>query len=86
MGKTAEHILKGKDVELEGRFHLDIEQATPNSPKQKNTALAAPQVSIVENHPNFAVIEVICNCSTKIHVRCEYTDVQSNDQNSEQTE
>ncbi len=79
MGKTAGHILKSNDVKLEGRFHLDVGQIAPEPTKGENVAL------IVENHPEFAVIEVSCSCGAKTHIRCEYADVQSADQESDQT-
>ena len=85
MEKAAGHILEGKDVKFEGQFHLDIGQTGPNSAKDGNVALATPQAHIVEKHPEFAVIEVTCSCSTKTYIRCEYADVQSIDQKSDQT-
>jgi hypothetical protein len=68
----AKHILKGNNVKLEGRFHLDAGEVAPGPAKEKNGASATPQVSIVENQPEFAVIEVTCSCGTKTYVRCEY--------------
>lgn len=67
------HILKSKDVRLEGRFSLDASQTVTDSKNKTNTASTAPQVRIVENHPEFAVIEITCSCGAKTHVRCEYT-------------
>jgi len=68
----AKHILKGNNVKLEGRFHLDAGEVAPGLAKEKNGASAAPQVSIVENQPEFAVMEVTCSCGTKTYIRCEY--------------
>jgi hypothetical protein len=68
----AKHILKGNNVKLEGRFHLDTGEV-PGPVKEKEEASATPQVSIVENQPEFAVIEITCSCGTKSYVRCEYT-------------
>lgn len=67
----AKHILKGNNVKLEGRFHLDTGEV-PSPAKEKEEASATPQVSIVENQPEFAVIEITCSCGTKSYVRCEY--------------
>jgi len=74
MTKTACHILKGEDVKLEGQFHLDMAQAGApvQGPKQNRTALSAPQVRIVQNHPEFAVLEITCSCGLKTNVKCEY--------------
>jgi len=79
MAKTAKRILKSDNVKLEGQFHLDLAQpgSAQNGPKRGGAASAAPQARIVENHPEFAVIEVICSCGTGMHLRCEYAGVQA---------
>ena len=77
MAKAAGHILKRSNVKLEGRFHLDAGEIAPGSAKRKDAASATPQVSIVENQPEFAVIEVTCSCGTKTYVRCEYAAAES---------
>lgn len=77
MEKTTGHILKSNNVKLEGRFRLDAGQDAPNSSNKRNVTLTSAQVRIVENHPEFAVMEVTCGCGAKIHIRCEYVDAQS---------
>ena len=84
MGKATGRILKSNDVKLEGQIRLDVRQTVPNSANGKNAASFTPQVCIVENHPEFAVIEVTCGCGAKTHIRCEYTDTQSTEQESNQ--
>ena len=77
MEKTGRHVLKSEEVELQGQFHLDAGQvARGGAAKQKFTASATPQASIVENHSEFAVIEITCSCGTKSYLRCEYADTQ----------
>jgi len=34
-------------------------------------------VNIVENQPEFAVIEITCSCGTKTYIRCEYAAAES---------
>ena len=80
MERPTGHILKSNDVKLEGRFHLDAGQDVPNSAHEKNTTLSPAQVRIVENHPEFSVMEVTCGCGAKTYIRCEYADAQSTDQ------
>ena len=84
MAKTAAHLLKGNDVKFEGQFHLEIGQIAPCSAKEKNTVLATPEAHIVENHPEFTVIEMTCQCSAKTRIKCEYTDTQSTGQKTDQ--
>ena len=72
MIKTAGRILKSNDVKLEGQFHLDVTQAGSNLQKQQVAALSEPQVRVLENHPEYAVIEVTCSCGRKMSLKCEY--------------
>lgn len=78
MPKASGQILKGDEVKLEGQFRLDVAQAQypTGGTRQKCQAMAAPQVRIVENHPQFALIETTCSCGTKTLVKCEYADTQ----------
>jgi hypothetical protein len=84
MEKAAGHVLKGKDIKLEGRFRLDAGQTTPISANERSVTSVVPHVCIVENHPEFAVMEVTCCCGVKTHIRCEYTDAQFADQDPNQ--
>ena len=72
MVNTAGRIIKNRDVKLEGRFLLDVTDAGSDSPKQRVAALSAPQVRVLENHPQYAVIEVTCSCGTKMSLKCDY--------------
>lgn len=78
MAKATGHILKSKDVKLEGKFRLDVGQTGPKPVREKVTASTTPQVSVVENQSEFAVIEIVCLCGSRTYIRCEYADVQSN--------
>jgi hypothetical protein len=72
MAKTTGHVLKASDVKLEGQLYLELANTQGKPPKDKNTILPAPQIRIVENQQEFAVIEVTCWCGRKIHLKCEY--------------
>jgi hypothetical protein len=76
MGKSTGHILKANNVKLEGRFHLDLVPAGLSPPKRKNAASSTPKVRIVENHPEFAVVEITCPCGTKTHLKCQYASAE----------
>lgn len=84
MEKASGHILKSNNVKLEGRFRLGIGQDAPNSSNGRNITLASAQVCIVESHPEFAVMEVTCDCGAKTRIKCEYTDAQSTEQGLDQ--
>ena len=77
MVKTAGRILKSEDCKLEGQFHLDIARVGSNLPKHTITASSAPQVRMLENNSEYAVIEVTCSCGARISVRCEYADASA---------
>ncbi|MGD8501043.1 MAG: hypothetical protein PVJ86_10375 [Phycisphaerales bacterium] len=79
MARTSGRILKSDDVKLEGQYHLEVGRAETATaePQQRSAVLAAPQVSISENHPEYAVIEVTCSCGTKMCLRCEYAGAQA---------
>ncbi len=72
MATAAGRILKSDEVKLEGRFLLDAAQAGLDSPKQQVAASSVPQVRILENHEQYAVIEIICSCGTRTSLKCEY--------------
>jgi hypothetical protein len=86
MQKTVGHILKGEEVKLEGQFHLDAAQAgtTMARPNENRILRATPQVRIVQNHPEFVVIEVTCSCGTKMNVKCEYADTNADQESKSQ--
>jgi len=77
MVKTAGRILKSEDCKLEGQFHLDATQAGLGLRRQKIAASSAPQVRMLENTPEYAVIEITCSCGARISVRCEYADASA---------
>jgi hypothetical protein len=66
MQKAAGHILKSSEVKLEGQIRLD--------PRFRGDRLAPAQagVRIVESHPEFAVIEVVCCCGARTYLKCQY--------------
>ncbi len=77
------HILKSNDVKLEGQFRLDAGQSPTGSANKTNVTSTPAQARIVENHPEFAVIEIICGCGAKTHIKCEYPDAKSVDTNQD---
>lgn len=80
MEKTTRHVLKADNVKMEGRFQLGLDQAAASlQPKPRSTAVVEPMAHIVENYPEFAVVEVTCSCGEKMRLKCEYagTDVSA---------
>jgi len=80
MEETPGHVLKSNDVKVEGHFRLDAGITAPSQAKAGNAMSAQRQVVVVENHPEFAVMEVTCRCGDKTHIRCEYATAHSTEQ------
>jgi hypothetical protein len=75
MIETSGRILKEDDVELDGHYQLDIEPGNfeTSEPVHIDEPVSEPQVRVVENHPEYAVIEVTCCCGAKVCLKCEYS-------------
>lgn len=78
MQKATGNILKSSDVKIEGQFHLSQTQPTKNPTSEKNVTSSITKVNIVENHPQYAVLEITCSCGAKTHVKCQYDDLKNN--------
>ncbi len=72
MERNTERILKSNDVEISGRIQLG--NIAPGTVATAQTAIpsAPANATIVENNPDFALIEVVCPCGRKTRVKCEY--------------
>jgi len=77
MIKATARILRADSVKVQGRLSLDLTQANAHLPKAKSATSVQPQVRILENNPDFAVIEITCSCGTKTNLRCEYGAAES---------
>ncbi len=72
MIKATARILRADSVKVQGRLSLDLSQAHAHPPSAKSATSMQPQVRVLENHQDFAVIEITCSCGTKTNLRCEY--------------
>ena len=77
MLKTGVNIIKSSDVTVEGEFQLAIDLPTELPPQSTNQPAGKPQVRIVENHPEYALIEFTCACGDKSVIKCQYYPTQS---------
>lgn len=71
MDKAVARILRSDDVKVEGRFQLNVEQAHKTE-KRGTKDEGRRMARIVENHTEFAVIEITCCCGARTYLRCEY--------------
>jgi hypothetical protein len=77
MQKRTGQVLKSDQVELGGKFQLNQGQTQVSKARPNNPVSAAPQVRILENNPEYAVIGVTCCCGTEFSIRCDYADAQA---------
>jgi len=72
MERNTERVLKSSDVEVSGRIQLPGITTGPE-PSARSVQSSFPVIAtIVENNPDFALIEVACSCGRKTRVKCEY--------------
>jgi len=84
MIKTQGHILKGNNVKLEGSLQLGA--VNNGNCRSKKAGRGGTGVNIIENDPQFALIEINCSCGEKIYVKCEYDNSKPVDQQQEPPE
>ena len=81
MTTATAHVLKSDQVTIEGSFQLS--QAMPGYDPHNNPGGSVPgtvqphnttpaQAVIVENHPQYAIIELTCRCGQKTYLKCQY--------------
>jgi hypothetical protein len=78
MQGTTGRILRSQDVKLEGQLKLELNHRKTaannnhNPPRNGNTTAVPPEVTIVENNPDFTVLRINCACGQQAHIRCEH--------------
>ena len=77
MVKSAARILKPTDVTLEGRFTLNLDKGSPKSPPTPDRQVCEPSVNLIDNSPEFAVLEFTCSCGRKTKLKCTYEPQQN---------
>lgn len=72
MEQTAGKILKSNQVNIEGKYKLELSQTNHRSHDSLNNTLKSPQVKIIENNEGYVVIQVICSCGEQINLKGNY--------------
>jgi len=72
MIKAMRRILKAQEVTLDDPFELSIDRGAPSRDTPPRCASSGPTVRVTQSHAEYAVLEVICSCGRKVHVRCDY--------------
>ena len=77
MEKTAKRILRSGDVELKGQIQLTPSSSARNAAGPQTPVQSNPNVRILESNDDFAVVEFVCSCGQKTHVKCQYAPAKS---------
>jgi hypothetical protein len=71
MTPSTNRILKSGEVDVVGRFSLELGNAPPPG-QNKIPHAGIAKVRILENQNEYAVMEVTCSCGRKTVIRCDY--------------
>jgi hypothetical protein len=67
-------VLKQQQIKTTGRCRLPIRVAgTSAGPSAVRPAGGTPQVKLVENTADYAILEVICGCGQSLFIQCQYS-------------
>jgi len=70
--KTARQVLKADQVACEGPLQLCLDPTAMPAGHKPRSGSSGPSVRIAQNHAQYAVIEVTCQCGATTSVRCDY--------------
>ncbi len=71
--KSAIHILKAHEVEVSGFYSMATGKASCPAAPDAPGVEGAPQAKIIEQHPQYAILEVTCACGQSLQVKCDYS-------------
>ena len=74
MAGTSGRILRSEEVILDGQYRLNMGRIEIDRDEslKRDTVTAPTRASILEDHPEYAVLEVRCACGATIYLRCDY--------------
>ena len=86
MIKEPAKIIKGDNVDLQGKFQIDINQTSSakntTAEKQQPANNTPAKAILVENQPDCAIVEITCSCGKKTYLKCQY---ENNSNNADKT-
>ncbi len=70
-------VLKHQQIKTEGRYRLPIRisGSSQGSSAIRSGAgpVGTPQVKLIENTADYAILEVICGCGQSLYIQCQYS-------------
>lgn len=76
MTQVARQVLKAAEVSLNSPVRMSLDPAVPADGGVSSSSPTTSGVRIVQNHPEYVVIEVTCPCGTTTQIRCDYVQKQ----------
>lgn len=67
-----QRILKGDDVQLQGSVQLSGATIQSNPTANSAAQTTGPQVNLINNTAEFAILEVTCGCGRKTQIKCQF--------------
>ncbi|MCP4452084.1 MAG: hypothetical protein GY809_11525 [Planctomycetes bacterium] len=71
--KSAIRVLKAHEVEVSGIYSLATGRPCNQAAEDASGVAGSPQAQIVEQHPQYAVLQITCACGETLQVKCDYS-------------
>ena len=71
--KSAIRVLKAHEVEVSGIYSLATGRSSCLATSDTLGVEGSPQAQIIEQHPQYAILEVTCACGQSLQVKCDYS-------------
>ncbi len=76
MTQVARQVLKAAEVALNSPIRMSLDPSAMAEGAASPSSPTASGVRIVQNHPEYVVIEVTCPCGRTTQIRCDYAQKQ----------
>ncbi len=70
--KTANRVLKANEVEMSGTYSLATGSPSSSTALESTSAQGPAGARIVEQHPQYTLLEITCACGHVMQVKCDY--------------
>lgn len=70
---SAIRVLKADEVEVSGLYSLATSRSSCLASRDAAGIQDSPQARIVEQHSQYAVLEITCACGQTLQVKCDYS-------------
>jgi hypothetical protein len=71
--KFVNRVLKASEVEVSGTYSLATGSSSSATSPGTTSTQGPAQARIVEQHPQYALLEITCACGNTMQVKCDYS-------------